>query len=103
MSPDDSNGLRKLESDLKAGLHAVAAAHDDGLAEEIDRVETVLDRYQSFLEGKPDEPENRDLARRLSAGRLELERLRSGEIARREAVGRIRLILLPQSRGATDS
>lgn len=105
MSADasQSGSFEDLQSDLKSALHALAAAQDEDLGNRIEGVGKVLDRYQGFLEGLPDSQEHRDLARRLSASRLELERHRAGEIPRRDAVGRIRLILLRPSAGPSDS
>lgn len=95
---------QELESALRAGLRAVAVARKDGLTEGIDDVEAILDQYESHLEGKSDQSSDPDnLARRVAACRMELEKLRVGDVDRREVVGRIRLMLLPQSRDSTSS
>lgn len=98
------SGLPQLASELRTGLHKVAAASGEELEERIDRVDAILDRYQGAVEdASGGEGRDDNLRRRVAASRLELEKLRSDDVSRREAVGRIRLMMLSAGGGAGGS
>lgn len=98
----DQELLRELEQELRVRLRALAVARGDAVDPEIEKLRAILDRFDTLMEGDsgPEVPE--DLDRRVAASRLELVKLRSGEVTRRDAIGRIRLILLSTSGSTRD-
>lgn len=91
----DQSSLRELEIELRARLSELAVARRDVVELEIEDVEATLDGYDSVLEGNPDSSVPDDLPQRVAASRLELAKLRAGDVNRRDAIGLIRLMLLP--------
>jgi len=84
-------------AELRAALRGVAEADEEELGERIDEVEELLDRYDAEAESGADDRDGPSrFMERTAAARVELERLRAGEVPRRDAVGRMRLILLSQ-------
>jgi len=87
-----------IEEELRKVLRAIATVQEDDLDRGIEECEEVLDRYESRLQDE-ELLDSGALGKRIAAARVELGKLRSRDVPRRDAIGRIRLILLPQSGG----
>lgn len=90
----------KHEARLRDGIRDLALAPDEDLSEEIASVEAALDALEDLLDRGVSLPWPDPVRERLGACRLELERLRTGHTSRRDAVGRLRLLVPGRSGGA---
>ncbi|MEX1256031.1 MAG: hypothetical protein WEG36_00280 [Gemmatimonadota bacterium] len=99
--PDLRNRALELEIQARTTLTQLAIAPDGAMAEELSALDhklEELDRLRIESEGRLRWPP--DAAQRLAVCRLETRKLREGKTRRRDAVGKIRL-LIPRFGGET--
>jgi hypothetical protein len=92
--PDLRSRALGLEIQVRTSLTQLAIAPDGALEEELSTLDlrlSELDRLRLESEGKLRWPP--DAAQRLAVCRLETSRLREGKARRRDAIGKIRLLI----------